>query len=388
MTNATETDPRFRRLRAWLARLPLTREGLFWLAIAVTLLVVGLVKAINLITLLASLLIVLILWNWWIARRQLKTVRAEPWEDNPPFAQTPFKVRVRVQNRGRRSVGGLDVFTGAGPLAPRWYVPELAAGRAVMVEAEVTYPQRGRVAAESSTVASGYPLGLVRVERAPGAARERIVLPQLGRLHRGQLRRFLSRQSPNLGQTRSLPSPSPLAQCEFHGLRPYRPGDSPRHVHWRTSARHGELMVREYEDWPNDDLTLVLEARRQTTEEEDPGLELAIRIAATVCWHWCRQTGDHILLAVAGHTVTVQDGITGGALGRALLERLAVEPGAVAIDANAVVAGLMKRRLPAGPILVVSTGASELAGPLQRHLRRRVAAVAADSADAASFFEP
>lgn len=31
------------------------------------------------------------------------------------------------------------------------------------------------------------------------------------------------------------------------GLRPYRRGDSPRLIHWRTSARYGELRVRELE---------------------------------------------------------------------------------------------------------------------------------------------
>lgn len=387
MRHATDPPVRPSRLRAWLAQLPFTREGLFWLVIAVTLLVVGLLKAINLITLLASLLIVLVLWNWWAALRQLESLHAEPWEDVPPFAQTPFRAQVRLHNRGRRSISGVDVRTGSGPARQRWFVPELAAGAALVLEADVVYPRRGLVDGEALTIASGHPLGLVRLQQHGNPTGDRIILPQLGTLHRAQLRRFLSRHSPNLGRTRSVPAPGPLAQCEFHGLRPYRPGDSPRHVHWRTSARHGELMVREYEDWPNDDLTLVLDARKRSAPEDDPHLELAIRIAATICWEWCRQTGDRLVLAVAGSTVTVEEGITGRALARRLLERLALEPGAIAIDADALAARLHEHRLPAGPILLVSSTQSDLGLRLQAHLRRRVAAVVAGSVEAAAFFE-
>jgi uncharacterized protein (DUF58 family) len=388
-----KTRTRFPRLRAWLARLPLTREGLFWFVIASVLLLVGLLKAINLVTLLASLLVVLVLWNWWAARRQLRPVHAQNWEEEPPFAQTPFQAAVRLHNRGQRPIGGLEVFTGAGPLRPRWFVSELAAGADVVLQAEVTYPRRGRVDGEALTVASGYPLGLVRLQHRCEPQLPRVVLPRLGRLHRAQLRRFLSRHSPQLGQTRSLPSPSPMAQTEFHGLRPYRPGDSPRHVHWRTSARRGELMVREYEDWPNDDLTVILEARRDPAADEDADadadarLELAIRLTATVCWDWCRQTGDRLVFVVAGTAVTIQDGVTDRALARTLLERLALEPGAAVIDTSQLAARLQERRLPVGPILVISPSESDLALRLQQQLRRRVAAVVAGSGEAAAFFE-
>ncbi len=99
------------------------------------------------------------------------------------------------------------------------------------------------------------------------------------------------------------------------------------------------------------------------------------------------------MLAVLGRTVTVQDGVTGHALARTLLERLALEPGeagsnADALDIDALAAALLERRLPAGPILVINPDESDLGVRLQDHLRRRVVAVAANSAEAAGFFEP
>jgi uncharacterized protein (DUF58 family) len=212
-------------------------------------------------------------------------------------------------------------------------------------------------------------------------------LPKLGRLHRPQLRRYLARRSPTLGQSRGLPCQVPTAQAEFLGLRPYRPGDSLRHVHWRTTARRGELMVREYEDWPNDDLTIVLAARRGAGDGDDALLEAAISLTATVCWEWCRQTGDHLVLAIAGAESSVHDGVTGHALARDLLERLAVEPGAAEINPGLILNRLQRHKLPPGPILVITPEESDLAEQLQQALRRRTAPVVVAAGDAAPFYE-
>jgi hypothetical protein len=146
-------------------------------------------------------------------------------------------------------------------------------------------------------------------------------------------------------------------------------------------------MVREYEDWPNDDLTVVLEARKTPGLADDPLLEAAISLAATICWEWCRQTGDRLVLAIAGAEVSVHEGVTGRALALVLLERLALEPGAADVDSDRLVAQLTGRRLPPGPILVVGPAASDLAGRLELALRRHVAPVGVGSDDAGEFFE-
>src|SRR5206468_4266786 len=104
-----------------------------------------------------------------------------------------------------------------------------------------------------------YPFGLVRREAGLVPGEEIIVLPQLGRLHRGRLRRLLKQSAPTVGRIRRQLRRHPMAQAEFHGLRAFRSGDSPRLIHWRTSARRGELMVREFEEAPTDNLVLIFD---------------------------------------------------------------------------------------------------------------------------------
>jgi uncharacterized protein (DUF58 family) len=75
--------------------------------------------------------------------------------------------------------------------------------------------------------------------------------------------------------------PDPL---RFSQLRDYRPGDSPRHIHWRASARSGSLQTREFE--PSASTTTIVALDVQTMEhayEHIPArLEHAISAAASL----------------------------------------------------------------------------------------------------------
>jgi uncharacterized protein (DUF58 family) len=67
----------------------------------------------------------------------------------------------------------------------------------------------------------------------------------------------------------------------FHALRPYVPGDDRRYVHWRTSARIGQLMVRQFEETRRSQVTIVLSTREDLYESEDE-FELAMSVTASI----------------------------------------------------------------------------------------------------------
>jgi uncharacterized protein (DUF58 family) len=214
-----------------------------------------------------------------------------------------------------------------------------------------------------------------------------IVLPRLGWVHRGRLRRYLRSVSPEGDAVRRRrPQRHPSAQAEFYGLRAWRPGDSPRFIHWRTSARRGELMVREYEDVPSDNLLLVFDPTPAPAGADL--FEDAVSLAATICWEWCRQTSDRLIVAVADGAGAVLDGAAGRAHGRHILERLALAEAAPAADARAVQARLADYADVAAAAVVIAAGPSGLVGPLAAALHRPVACLSAGSADLRDFYAP
>ena len=67
----------------------------------------------------------------------------------------------------------------------------------------------------------------------------------------------------------------------FHALRAYEPGDALRNVHWRTSARTGQLMVRQYEETRRSQLILVQPTERDHYATDDE-FELAVSVLASI----------------------------------------------------------------------------------------------------------
>lgn len=108
--------------------------------------------------------------------------------------------------------------------------------------AEVTWDlrpaRRGRLRIELRRVVSVFPFGLLRRELSPSLAIETIVWPapaELRLVGAGFARRRLE----------GRPRPRAGFGSDLLALRAYRPGDSPRQVHWKATARTGSLLVRQ-----------------------------------------------------------------------------------------------------------------------------------------------
>lgn len=71
------------------------------------------------------------------------------------------------------------------------------------------------------------------------------------------------------------------ADISFHALREYVPGDDRRHVHWRTTAKTGQLVVKQYQETRRSHLAIALSmSRREYARDEE--LELGISVAGSL----------------------------------------------------------------------------------------------------------
>ena len=67
----------------------------------------------------------------------------------------------------------------------------------------------------------------------------------------------------------------------FHALRPYAPGDDRRHVHWRSTARTGSLMVRQFEESRMSRVAVALDTGRLAWLDGDE-FELGVSCVGSV----------------------------------------------------------------------------------------------------------
>jgi uncharacterized protein (DUF58 family) len=71
---------------------------------------------------------------------------------------------------------------------------------------------------------------------------------------------------------------------DFHSVRAYEQGESLRRVHWPTTARRGQLMVKELDDAPRDTMAVLLDCHSAGAVGEPPGssFDTAVRAAGSV----------------------------------------------------------------------------------------------------------
>lgn len=117
--------------------------------------------------------------------------------------------------------------------------------------------RRGRFRLGPATLVSGDPFGIVRLSRTLQSTSEILVYPQTVDLPEFRLP---SAELPGGQATRAR---SFNITPNVATVREYAPGDSMNRIHWRSTARTGRLMVKEFELDPSADVYLVLDMQER-----------------------------------------------------------------------------------------------------------------------------
>ncbi len=134
-------------------------------------------------------------------------------------------------------------------------VPILMPGASFSGEVSWKLRRRGLVDWPGAGAGAIDPIGLSDALAARGAPAQLLILPRpLG----------LRRLSPGSGWASAQPLQRVTVAAdaaEVHGVRPYQPGDGGRRIHWRATARTGELHVIEWEEEAAAELTILLDTQ-------------------------------------------------------------------------------------------------------------------------------
>lgn len=186
----------------------------------------------------------------------------------------PAAGAVRVRNIGRRPLMPIGLDLPIGKATARFSLPVLRPGDTHEELFVVPTERRGVVEVGPAVTVRGDPLGVLRRSVTWTDSMEIFVHPitvRLDSLGAGFLRDLE-------GQTTNQLSSSDLA---FHALRDYQPGDDRRHIHWRSSAKAGRYVVRQFLDTRKSHVCVVVDSAVSSYPDPDD-YELAISAAASL----------------------------------------------------------------------------------------------------------
>lgn len=290
-----------------------------------------------------GILCVLTSWGWTISATRVDVAQTL---DRPGVERgEPAAAAVEITNRAGRRTPSFLAEEPCGARVETILVPRLRAGETRSVVMPLPTDTRGVIKVGPLRVTRRDPFGLVSSTRTTGPSHELWVYPRTHRL--GAIPAGLARDVE--GPTSDT---SPEGSITFHALREYVRGDDLRRIHWRSSARTGTLMVRQYVDTSRPDTVIVLDTRGIVHSDES--FEAAVDAAASLARACCENNFPVRLHTTCGLSV---DGARLAAPYRHLLETLAVVQRSDEERTRALVDGL--RMSSGGTALAVMGGRVE-----------------------------
>lgn len=285
------------------------------LALSFSLILIGINSQSGWLFWLAALVLASLVISWSLSLLQVRNLSLVRRHKPEISEDEPLEVTLQVRNRGRVSRHLLEVIDDDPAATPGKRKPYLKPARKSLRDhlrqlergpEEMPAPNRGRAAfliptlrpgdeasiaysrqALARGVYRGWPgffysegiLGLARHTSRAQVESGLVVYPAFAELSSFPLvDSFLHPQrSPHDHQSKGIGS-------DYYGVREYQPGDPLRHVHWKTTARRGQLVVKEFERETGRPLVVLIDNHvgRCVGGPGSSSLDSAARLAASI----------------------------------------------------------------------------------------------------------
>ena len=185
-------------------------------------------------------------------------------------------VEVELEPEGALTPGSVILVEEIGRLGERTTVLERR-GHILAARYYLDGLPRGRYAFTNVRAVLEDPFGLERVEQPIAGDGTLLVYPRLVELDRVFSEGIEAQQGRRLAMWRP-------AGFDLHSVREYQQGDSLRNEHWPTTARRGELMVKDFDDAARDEVAVILDAAAANVvgKAPDSSFEAHVRGAGSI----------------------------------------------------------------------------------------------------------
>lgn len=275
---------RFPYLLRWFAArrsIRLTSEGITFLLFTVGIGVAAINTGNNLFYLLLSMMLGLVIISGMLSELSLRRLGFHRHVPDLITANDPTTLTISMTNHNKHlpsfSLRLLDVIEGK-DVDRGLYVNQLPGQRSVILSYPLLVPTRGIIRLGGVRVETSFPFGLFLKRVFFPAEADLLIGPPIKPFSLKFVDAILSEAH---GQ--AIPRRGP--GTDLYNLRTYQPGDDSRSIHWMSTARTSQLIVRETETEDQRRITVLFST--VAPEEQDGLFERSITLVASLIWHLC-----------------------------------------------------------------------------------------------------
>lgn len=306
-------------------KLTFTREGKWFVLLTLAIGSAAINTGVNLLYLVLAMMLSMIMVSGLLSEVVLRKLTLTRWLPEYVFAGNLFSYKIILTNHKRyfpslslhlvdhpaqekgrlpEQSGGsstrlLSIFTG--------YIHHVGPQQSTALYLEGIFSQRGLQEFGPVEISTRFPFGFFTKSRLLFVPASLLVLPRLGKITSFPLLGggYTERHWDNETSARG-------GEGEFHNLREYRLGDNPRWIHWRSSAKHHHLLVKEFDQEQRWAVNILLDTQlsRQAIVMEKADLETAISFVTTLLL-WLVERGFQVTIATYAPRLLIQT-VSGG----------------------------------------------------------------------------
>lgn len=231
-------------------------------------------------------------------------------------------------------------------------IPQILPAQKEFATYRCLFPRRGKYVMGPSVASTSFPLGVIRGTFVLDSKAEIFVAPALGKLVPSWDKQLRSEVQGEQAQRRRRG----IDQDDFYSLREWRVGDSSRQIHWRTSAKLGKPVIKQFDQNSGRDFALAVDLYSDGTETEGlENIERVLSCAATMLASLTHEVQGKVAVSICGQEPILISDYYNRELVSLVMQNLAIAQAGTENQLGEMIGQLVSKVSTDTPVLVLST---------------------------------